>query len=167
MKRLFSRFTDVSVKVLESTITCLLTIMMLTLLWQVFTRFVVKVPSIWTEEVARAAFVYMAVLGAAVGVRRFSHFGVSIFSDLIRGKARDLYFRFVLNGLVLIASVLIFVFGLDFTVKYGFTRVSPTFLIPMAWLFASVPLSGFFMSIFALHNMLFEDYSTSRGIAED
>jgi TRAP-type C4-dicarboxylate transport system permease small subunit len=167
MKRFFSRFVDGSVKVLESLITVLLVIMMLTLLWQVFTRFVVKVPSIWTEEVARAAFVYMALLGAAVGVRRFNHFGVSIFIDHLRGAVRDRYFRFVLNGLVLAAAVLVFAFGFDFTLKYGFTRVSPTFLIPMAWLFASVPLSGFFMSVFALHNLLFEDYSAAHGLAEE
>jgi TRAP-type C4-dicarboxylate transport system permease small subunit len=160
MKRLFTTVVEVSVKALEAAMTVLLIIMMGTMFWQVFTRFVVKVPSIWTEELARAAFVYMAILGAAVGVRRFSHFSLTLLSDRLHGTKRNRYFRFVLNGSIFIGSVLICFIGFDFTMKFGFTRVSPTFLVPMAWLFASLPIGGFFMAIFSFYNILFEDYSS-------
>lgn len=166
MKRLISAIVDGTVKVLEAVMTILLVIMMCSLFWQVFTRFVIKIPAIWTEELSRAAFVYMAVFGAAVGVRRFSHFGMTMISDKFRGIVRDRYFRFVLNGATLIASLAIFYIGMVFTMEFGFTRVSPTFLIPMAWLFASIPLGGFFMALFALYNIFFEDYSADPNLLD-
>ena len=166
MRRIISGIVDGTVKVLETIMTILLVIMMGSLFWQVFTRFVLRIPAIWTEELSRAAFVYMAVLGAAVGVRRFSHFGMTIICDAFRGRTRDLYFRYVINGMTLIASLAIFYIGMIFTIDYGFTRVSPTFLIPMAWLFASIPLGGFFMSFFALYNMAFEDYSADPDLLD-
>jgi TRAP-type C4-dicarboxylate transport system permease small subunit len=159
MKKVLEPIVDSIVKALETLMTGMLIIMMITMFWQVFTRFVIKIPSIWTEEIARAAFVYMAMLGAAVGVRRFTHFGMTMISDRIRGKARTWYFRILLNGIVFLSSLLILVHGWDFMMMYGFTRVSPTFLVPMAWLFFSIPLSGFFMTIFAIYNMFFENYA--------
>jgi|DewCreStandDraft_4_1066084.scaffolds.fasta_scaffold35942_2 TRAP-type C4-dicarboxylate transport system permease small subunit len=158
MEKLLKLLVDFMVKALEIIMTGMLIVMMVTMFWQVFTRFVIKIPSIWTEEIARASFVYMAMIGAAIGVRRFTHFGMTVVSDRIRGKVRTWYFRILLNGVVLLSSLLILIHGWKFMMQYGFTRVSPTFLVPMAWLFFSIPFSGFFMTIFALYNMLFETY---------
>ena len=62
--------------------------MMLSLFWQVFTRFIIKVPATWTEEIARYTFIYMVMIGAALGVRHSAHFGVTMLSDKLHGKAR-------------------------------------------------------------------------------
>ncbi|MGD0266859.1 MAG: TRAP transporter small permease [Candidatus Methylomirabilota bacterium] len=134
-------------------------IMMLSLMWQVFTRFVIKIPSIWTEEIARYSFIYMAMLGAAVGVKRSKHFGMTMFSDKLTGTARRFYQKYVVNGIILACSVFILIYGWDFAIKYGLTRVSPTFLVPMMWAFLCMPLSAVLMILFALYNILFEEFA--------
>lgn len=158
---------DSLVKIVEVLITLMVAAMMCTLMWQVITRFVIKVPSIWTEEIARATFVYMAMLGAALGVRNSAHFGVTILSDKLKGKVRDLYFRYVINGLILICSIFFFIYGWDFAFTFGMSRVSPTFLWPMAYVFVSIPISAILMVIFSLYNLIFEDYSHDVSLEEE
>jgi TRAP-type C4-dicarboxylate transport system permease small subunit len=133
----------------------ILVIMMTTLLWQVFTRFVIKVPSIWTEEIARYSFLYMVMIGAALGVRNSTHFGMTMLIDKLQGKMREYYHRFFINVILLICSIILLVYGMEFTITYGMTRVSPTFLVPMAWVFAIIPVSAVLMILFAAYNIVF------------
>lgn len=146
-------------KVLEKLMIVLVTAMMLSLFWQVFTRFVIKVPATWTEEIARYTFIYLVMIGAALGVKNSVHFGMTMLSDKLHGRARDLYQRFVINGIILICAVFLVYYGVEFTRMYGMNRVSPTFLTPMAWVFGIVPFSGTLMVIFSLQNMIYGDYS--------
>ena len=146
-------------KVLEKLMIVLVVAMMLSLFWQVFTRFIIKVPATWTEEIARYTFIYMVMIGAALGVRHSAHFGVTMLSDKLHGKARDYYQRFVINGIILVCAAALLFYGIEFTRMYGMNRVSPTFLIPMAWVYVIVPITGVLMMLFALQNMVYGDFS--------
>lgn len=156
-------FATTCVNVMEKVATWLVTVfiiaLMVALVWQVFTRFVIKIPAIWTEEIGRYSFINMVFLGAAVGVKRNSHFGVTALTDMMRGRLRDCYIRFFVNGLILVCSVVMLYYGTIFVQKFGFNRVSPTFLTPMAYAFAIMPVSAAFMVCFSLYNIAYGDYS--------
>jgi TRAP-type C4-dicarboxylate transport system permease small subunit len=134
-------------------------IMMVSLMWQVFTRFVIKIPSIWTEEIARYSFIYMAMIGASIGVKRSTHFGMTMLTDKLQGRARIFYTKYVVNGTILICSIFILVYGWEFAIDYGLTRVSPTFLVPMIWVFLCMPITAVLMIVFSLYNIFFEGFS--------
>ncbi len=154
---------DQIVKILERISVVLVTfftiLLMVALVWQVFSRFVIDVPAIWTEEIGRYSFINMVLLGAAVGVKRNAHFGVTFMTDIMHGKFKDYYIRFFINVLILICALVMLYYGAIFTYRFGFTRVSPTFLTPMAYAFVILPVSGALMSCFALYNIFFGDYS--------
>jgi TRAP-type C4-dicarboxylate transport system permease small subunit len=137
----------------------LVTVMMLSLFWQVFTRFVIEAPSVWTEEIARYSFIYLVMVGAALGVKNSAHFGMTLVSDKLHGKARDIYQRYVINAIIMICALYLVYYGLEFTRMYGLNRVSPTFLVPMAWVFGIVPFTGFLMVIFSFQNIMYGDFS--------
>jgi len=54
------------------------------LLWQVFTRYVLNDPSIWSEEAARYLYVGVVFFGAAAAVRDRSHLGMPFLLDYLR-----------------------------------------------------------------------------------
>jgi TRAP-type C4-dicarboxylate transport system permease small subunit len=145
--------------VLEKLMIVLVTAMMLSLFWQVFTRFVITVPAVWTEEIARYTFIYLVMIGAALGVKNSAHFGMTMISEKLRGRTRDIYLRYVINGIILVCAIYLTYYGFEFTRMYGFNRVSPTFLMPMAWVFGIVPVSGLMMIVFALQNIVYGDFS--------
>ena len=157
------KIADWTVKVMEKIaveLTMIFTIMlMIALVWQVFSRFVIDIPAIWTEEIGRYSFINMVLLGAAVGVKRNSHFGITALTDALKGGLRDFYMRFVINGIILVCSFVMLYYGAVFTLRFGFVRVSPTFLTPMAYTFAILPVSAVFMLTFALYNIVYGDYA--------
>ena len=53
------------------------------LLWQVFTRYVLNDPSIWSEEAARFLYVGVVFFGAAAAVRDRSHLGMPFLLDYL------------------------------------------------------------------------------------
>ena len=58
------------------------------LLWQVFTRYVLSDPSIWSEEAARFLYVGVVFFGAAAAVRDRSHLGMPFLLEYLpRGVA--------------------------------------------------------------------------------
>ncbi|GHU18942.1 permease [Betaproteobacteria bacterium] len=146
-------------RLLEKLMIVLAATMMLSLFWQVFTRFVIKVPAVWTEEIARYSFIYLVMVGAALGVKNSVHFGMTLVSDKLHGKTRDIYQRYVINVIILICAVYLVYYGIEFTRMYGLNRVSPTFLTPMAWVFGIVPFSGLLIIVFAFQNIMYGDFS--------
>ena len=154
------------VKIVEVLMVLMLVIMMCTLFWQVFTRFVIKIPSIWTEEIARYSFIYMTMLGAALGVRYSKHFGMTLVIDKFQGQFKAAYERYVINGIIFICSLFLLYYGWKFTFTLGMVRVSPTFLVPMAWIFISIPVSSFLMAVFSMYNMAFGNYTETDEVLE-
>ena len=51
-------------------------VMVISILLQVFFRYVMNAPLYWSEEIARYAFVWLVFIGAAIASKRGSHIGV-------------------------------------------------------------------------------------------
>ena len=52
-------------KILGTTLAIIMGVMVINVLWQVFTRFVIGTPSSFTDELARYLMIWVGVLGAA------------------------------------------------------------------------------------------------------
>ena len=61
----------------------LLALMMTVVVANVFFRYVLHHPLIWGDELASLAFIWMAMLGAAIAVDRHEHLRLTIFLPLI------------------------------------------------------------------------------------
>ena len=66
----------------------LLAVMMATVLANVVCRYVLNQPLVWGDEVASLAFIWMAMLGAAIAVDRHEHLRLTIFLPLIPARIR-------------------------------------------------------------------------------
>mgnify|MGYP001096567480 CR=1 FL=1 len=117
----------------------LIALMFITLIFstvtQIFMRSVLNSSPPWTEELARYAFMYVNVIGAAVCVRKKSHARVTAVLELLGSRASHL-----LN----IFADLVILF-----VSYGFQCVlqvmaqrSPAMRICMSYVYFCIPLSG-------------------------
>lgn len=166
-ERLAGRWIGRLERMTEKILVGFLVVMMAVLFWQVFSRFVIKVPATWTEEAARYAFMYMAFFGAALGVRRSAHFGVTILPEKLRGQARRRYRRYAMGVPILAGSLLLLIYGTRYMLDFGFARISPTFHFPMAWVYLVVPLSAALMTLFAAYNVCFESFEEGEESFQD
>ena len=112
---------------------------------QVVARYVFNQPPAWTEELARFCQVWIILLASTICLRKGSHLAVDYFSHKLSPLVR---FRLdILIGLLVTFYVgVVTVFGVRL-MGVGRYQVSPAMGIPMAVVYAVLPLSGALMFI--------------------
>ena len=127
----------------ETVVALLMTVMVATILLQVFCRFVLGNPLSWSEELARYAFVWITFLGAAVAYRHGGHIVVETVVTLLPRRLQAVL-AWVVDALAVVALLVLLVQG--FRIVEVNSNVEATMLeIPMSWVYASVPVSAAIM----------------------
>lgn len=125
----------------------LFAIFIATIFYQVMARNYLSISVNWTDEVALLCFVWSVFLGAAVALRRQAHYVVELLPE-----------RFITanNALRLFGSLaclpviyVLMVHGQIFT-EMGLRRASVSLGIPLAYVFAAIPMSGLAMALFSV-----------------
>jgi TRAP-type C4-dicarboxylate transport system permease small subunit len=110
------------------------------------------VPWLWLQEVTSAFFIYGAFIGLAVATRRADHLMLSAITDAMTGMLRTVVETF--NRLVILVCGLCMVwFGWD-NFLHGFGSFRMPSLTPLAWWYLAIPLSGAFVCLFALEQLI-------------
>lgn len=130
-------------KILEPVLISLLTIMLLSVLWQVFSRYLLKEPSSFTEELARFMLIWIGTLGAAYAAGLKLHLAITLFpSKLSEDGQKKL--QLLLNALVIIFAVTVFCIGgsrlVYITQVLG--QKSPALGLPLFYVYSIIPISG-------------------------
>jgi len=149
------RFLQIVKKVLDRSLEVLVMVVMailvLDVLWQVFTRLVLKDPSTWTEELAVFMLIWVSLLGAAVALGRGAHLGIDYFVGKLPAKVR--------LGTEVIAFLSVSAFSLLVMVIGGIDLVasnlelgqeSPALRVKVGYVYLAVPISGFFLTLYAV-----------------
>ena len=123
----------------------LLLIVFLVVLSQVLMRYLFAYPNPWSEELSRFCFIWLSMLGAALAVERRSHFG---FEQAVKrlSPTRRLWAERSAKALVMAVSLLLVISGLAL-VRLALGQHSPALDVPMAWVYAAVPVSGVLMLV--------------------
>ena len=111
--------------------------MVISILLQVFFRYVMNSPLYWSEEIARYAFVWLVFIGAALASKRGAHIGVDYIVMHLPELPKDILAIFV-NLLVLffISCVIYMSVGV---IQSNMTQLSPAMRIPMGYIFMAIP----------------------------
>jgi len=112
---------------------------------QVLFRFVLRLPLSWSEEVSTYSFVWLALLGSAVGVRERAHIGVDAFIRLVPPPLR----RLIHIGTVILLHLFLLALlyqGVVLLYRIGDQR-SGALGIPMFWVYLALPINAGLMLI--------------------
>jgi TRAP-type C4-dicarboxylate transport system permease small subunit len=139
---------------LELLVIVVVAVLVVDVLWQVFTRFVLKNPSTWTEELAVFMLIWVSLLGAAVALNRGAHLGIDYFVGKLSPQKR-LYTEIFAFFCIFIFSLTVMVLGginlVSSTLKLG--QMSPAIGIKVGYVYLAVPISGFFLVLYSAIGM--------------
>ncbi|RDY59302.1 TRAP transporter small permease [Flagellimonas nanhaiensis] len=130
-------------KTLEITLIVIMSVMVLNVLWQVFSRYVLNSPSSFTDELARYLMIWVGVLGAAYVSGRNMHVAIDVLPKRIGGKTQK-----QLEQVVRVAIVLFCFFGMVLGgsrlvyITYLLGQYSPALQLPLAFVYMVIPASG-------------------------
>lgn len=146
-------FTKVC-KILEWFMIVIFALLVLDVLFQVFSRYLLGTSFTWTEEFARFALIWMTIIGAAYLNGKKEHLTMNFlyqkFSEANKRKVS------------IIVEVLIFLFALIVMVIGGLNLVyttlhleqlSGTLRIPLGYVYAIMPFSGFLIICFSIYHI--------------
>lgn len=138
-------------KLLQALLTSMLILLVVPILIQVFSRFLPFIPRyIWTEEIARFAFIWIILIGSSIAVRDQSHFHVDILPPL---PARyEHLLRIILLMLMLLFAIVFVIGGLRFT-AFGATQSSEISGLPMLTIYIAWPLAGLSWMLFLVEQI--------------
>ncbi len=129
--------------------------LVLDVLWQVASRFVLRSPSSWTDELATLLIIWVAMLGASVAFIRNHHLGVDYFVGKLPTRSR-LLSEIVVQALVaLFAAVVLLLGGVKLVALTLLTeQVSPALGVKMGHVYLSLPISGTVILLVAIETAL-------------
>ncbi|MFC1620199.1 TRAP transporter small permease [Candidatus Neomarinimicrobiota bacterium] len=149
------KFTAFITKVLAWILVALMSAIVLDVIWQVFTRFIIRDPSSITEELAGFLLIWIGLLGASYALYTRAHLGIDVLTAKLEGIQRYLV-GLLVNGVVLLFALFVLVIGGSRLVNLTFTlhQISPAMGIPMGYVYLVLPITGTLMMFFSFRSII-------------
>ena len=154
-------------RLLEAALILAVGVLVLDVLWGVFTRYALAEQAKWTEELARFLLIWISLLGGAVAFGEKAHLGVDYFVGKFDPTARKLT---TIWGqlVVLFFAVTVFMIGGTRVVADALhmEQMTPALGWKMGHVYLALPIAGVFMILFTVEQLL-ETLLTSESNKED
>lgn len=141
-------------KLLEWFLITIFALLVLDVLFQVFSRYILGTSFTWTEEFARFSLIWMTILGAAYLNAKKEHLSMDFlyekFSVTNKRKASILIELFIF----LFAAVVMVLGGLNLVyTTLHLEQLSGTLRIPLGYVYAIMPISGLLIMSFSVYHI--------------
>jgi TRAP-type C4-dicarboxylate transport system permease small subunit len=139
-------------KVLAAVLMILMAANVLNVLWQVFTRFILKDPSSFTEELARYLLIWVGLLGASYAAGKKMHLAIDVVLQALDGRPRK-WIEMSIQVFIFLFSLLVMVIGGIRLVAITLTlnQISAALRIKLGYVYLVLPLSGLLIMFYAAH----------------
>ncbi len=129
----------------------LMGILVLDVLWQVISRYILKSPSSFTDELARFLLIWVGILGAAYATGKKMHLAIDIIINRFDIKRRRLIDALINAVIALFALCVMIIGGIHLMLillKLGNT--SAALSLPIGFVYSVIPLSGMLIVYYSL-----------------
>ena len=142
-------------KVLGTILVILMTIMVIAVLWQVFSRYVMQSPSSITEELARYLLIWIGILGAAYAAGQQEHLAINLLEEKL-DKSKKKKLRIFINILIIFFGLTVLIIGGSnlVYVNYILGQSSAALEIPLYVVYLVVPLSGILIIVYKVNEIM-------------
>lgn len=140
---------------LGTTLSIIMAIMVVNVLWQVFTRFVIGTPSSFTDELARYLMIWVGVLGAAYISGRKMHVAIDLLPTKLN-KIGQVKLKIFVNILIIIFCFgALIVGGIRLVyITYSLEQYSAALQIPLALVYLVIPISGALIIFYKISDII-------------
>ncbi|MEA1896425.1 MAG: TRAP transporter small permease [Bacteroidota bacterium] len=142
-------------RALEIVLIVIMSILVMDVLWQVVSRYVLSSPSSFTDELAGFLLVWVGLLGAAYVAGKNEHLAIDLMLQR-SGPARKKILNIIITISIVLFSFLVFFTGGTWLVYTRFILEvkSAALEIPLGYVYLILPFSGLLIIYFAIDNFL-------------
>ncbi len=142
-------------KFLGAALSFIMAVMVLNVLWQVFTRFVIGTPSSFTDELARYLMIWVGVLGAAYVSGKKMHVSIDLIPSKLK-KENQIKLKICINILIILFCFgALIVGGIRLVyITYSLDQYSAALQIPLAIVYLVIPISGALIIFYKISDII-------------
>ncbi len=130
-------------RILEYLLVVLFMIMLLSVLWQVFSRFLLKAPSTITDEISSYGLIWVGLFGAAYATGKNLHLAIDLLPDKLVSSRKILFDGFVYLAVALFSLMVMVIGGIRLCwITFTLGQKSAALEIPLGFVYLALPLSG-------------------------
>lgn len=148
-----TRIRNILNKILGFACAAMLGFMSFLVCYQVFMRYVMRNPSTKSEDILSYLFVWVSLTAAALVFGERDHMKLSFFVDKC-GTVGQKVLNIFSEILIIIISVVAFIFGGVQFMGVGQLQVSPTLGITMDLIYVILPISGVLIAVYCILNII-------------
>lgn len=142
-------------RVLEVFLVFLVSILVIDVLWQVFSRYLLSSPSSFTDELAGFLLIWVGVLGAAYVAGRQEHLAIDILMQK-SSPARRKKLQYFIYSVIFLFSFFVMVVGgviLMYT-RFVLQVKSAALQLPLGYVYIILPISGLIIMYYEVVHIL-------------
>ena len=129
--------------VLEKVLVVIMSAMVINVLWQVFSRYILANPSSFTDELARYLMIWVGVLGAAYVAGKGNHVAITYFSEKFSSANQKKVQTFINLTILTFAILGMLIGGVRLVyITLVLEQLSPALKIPLGVVYSVIPISG-------------------------
>ena len=140
---------------LEWTVVFLLSIMLLSVLWGVATRYIFENQSSWTDELARFMLIWVSIIGAAYISGKNAHIAIDLLPAYLSPK-NNLRLQIFVSAIVSLFVLAVFIIGgLRYVyISFKLGQTSAALELPMGYVYLVLPIAGLIVIYFKIALLL-------------
>lgn len=133
----------------------LMALMLVSVVWQVFTRYILGAASDFTDELARYLLIWIGTLGAAYISGKKMHLAIDLLPKSLSGKA-NYRLNVIISLFVMVFALSVMIIGGSRLVYITFVlgQTSATLQIPLAYVYSILPISGLLIIYYKILDIL-------------
>ena len=144
---------------------CMFSVIFVVVLMQIFNRYFLRSPLVWSEELSRAIFIWVSMMGWVLATRNGTHIRITFLEDRFPGKLRfftRLFFRLI----TIVFLVTIFWLGSVMTSRTFGRSLITIPEIPIAMLYLSLPVSALFGIFYTIYDIVIPGGKDAPAVME-
>lgn len=142
-------------KILERAVLLVLTIMLLSVVWQVFSRYVLQAPSTITDELSSFSLIWVGMLGAAYASGKHLHLAIDLIPEHVVKNKQWLFDGIVYLCVSFFALTVMVIGGARLCqLSFQFGQTSAALEIPLGIIYLIVPISGLLVCYYNIDSLL-------------
>ena len=141
-------------RVLEYALAGIMAIMVVNVLWQVASRYLLGDASSFTEELARFLLIWLGLLGSAYATGKRLHLAIDLLPRKVEGK-QAVTVNYIIQATVLLFGLIVMFLGGVWLVNMTFSlkQTSAALGVPLGYVYLVMPISGILIAYYSLLNM--------------
>ena len=141
--------------ILEKVVLSILVLMLASVVWQVFSRFILRDPSTITDEISSFSLIWVGLLGAAYATGKHLHLAIDLIPEKVVAKKQNMFDLIVyLSTFVFAFAVMVFGGVRLCQLSFQFGQTSAALEIPLGFVYLVVPIAGVLICYYSIDTLI-------------